>query len=75
MKITVKGNSTWLVLTGYHSGKAVIVRTREIHVIEQGNDSCGTAIFGPGIDLMVKENYIDILRALDVNIPTIEIES
>lgn len=72
MKITAKGNSAWLVLTDVSCSRPIYVRTRDIVAVETTYDSgnsCFTRIYVP-FCITVAESHIDILRALEVNLPT-----
>lgn len=72
MKITAKGNSAWLVLTDVSSRRPIYVRTRDIVAVEttyDGENSGFTRIYVP-FCISVEENHIDILRALEVSLPT-----
>lgn len=73
MKITAKGNSAWLVLTEYPSKRPVVIRTRDIIAVSQNGSHTDIAYGAHGFQ--VEENYINILRALEVNIPLAEMES
>ena len=75
MKITAKGNSAWLVLTNRNNPEVVVLRTRDIQAVEQGSGGCGSCVICAGHSYLVKENYVSILQALEVNLPTVEMES
>lgn len=74
MKITAKGNSAWLVLTQLNRPHPVVIRTRDIkmvqhHETESTNPQYWTNLYiGDEEAISVRENYLDILRALEVNI-------
>lgn len=76
MKITAKGNSAWLVLTQFDRPHPVFIRTRDIKMVqhqetESTNPRCWTNLYiGDEEAISVRENYADILRALEVNLPT-----
>lgn len=72
MKITAKGNSAWLVLTGRDN--PVIIRARDIHAVEPFDEGSGVYLSSSNRFFWVKEHYIDILRALEVNILLAQIE-
>lgn len=67
MRLTAKGNHSWLALTAHIDSKKIFIRTRDIQAVEEG-EYC-TAVFFSDTCAQVKEKHTDILKALDVNIP------
>lgn len=67
MKITAKGNSAWLVLTE-RDGRPTFIRTREVLAVSELDG--GSLVYFDKHVIAVEENHIDILRALEVNLPT-----
>ena len=80
MKITAKGNSAWLVLTQLDRPHPVAIRTRDIKMVQHQETESTTPKYwtnlyiGDEEAMSVRENYIDILRALEVNIPLAQME-
>lgn len=77
MKITAKGNSAWLVLTEAQSGVACHIRTRDILAVIEATKNpynCKTHIYFGTKIAEVRESHIDILRALEVNIQSPDVE-
>jgi hypothetical protein len=76
MKITTKGNSSWLFLTT-RGGTSIAIRTRDINAVEKNKPSTipGAMVFyGEGTAVQVQESYTDILETLGVKFPAPDIE-